>query len=38
MRLSIYDHVYTPAEAAAYVKSEFDKWARVVREARLRAD
>src|SRR5689334_2148679 len=28
----------TPAEAAAYVRSEFDKWARVVREARLRAD
>jgi tripartite-type tricarboxylate transporter receptor subunit TctC len=28
----------TPPEAAAYVKSEFDKWARVVRDAKLRAD
>ena len=28
----------TPAEAAAYVKSEYAKWAKVVREAKLRAD
>ena len=28
----------TPPEAAAYVKNEFNKWARVVRDAKLRAD
>jgi hypothetical protein len=28
----------TPPEAAAYVKREFDKWAKVVKDARLRAD
>ncbi|MGH8622008.1 MAG: tripartite tricarboxylate transporter substrate-binding protein, partial [Burkholderiales bacterium] len=28
----------TPPEARAYVKNEFDKWARVVRDAKLRAD
>jgi tripartite-type tricarboxylate transporter receptor subunit TctC len=28
----------TPPEAAAYVRNEFDKWARVVRDAKLRAD
>jgi tripartite-type tricarboxylate transporter receptor subunit TctC len=28
----------TPAEAAAHVKSEYAKWAKVVRDAKLRAD
>jgi tripartite-type tricarboxylate transporter receptor subunit TctC len=28
----------TPAEAAAYVKSEYTKWAQVVRDGKLRAD
>ena len=28
----------TPPEAAVYVKSEFGKWARVVRDAKLKAD
>lgn len=28
----------TPPEAAAYVKNEFNKWAKVVKDAKLRAD
>jgi tripartite-type tricarboxylate transporter receptor subunit TctC len=28
----------TPPEAAAYVKREFDKWAKVVKDAKLKAD